>query len=47
LYIPFLQGLLKTASLNLFDWGLVLGLGALNIILIEFTKWLFISRKIT
>ena len=47
LYIPFLQGLLKISSLGLFDWGLVLGLGILNIILIEFTKWLFISRKIT
>jgi len=47
IYIPFLQGLLKTISLNLFDWGLVLGLGFLNIVLIEFTKWLFISRKIT
>jgi len=47
LYIPFLQELLKTSSLGLFDWGLVLGLGILNIVLIEFTKWLFISRKIT
>lgn len=47
LYAPFLQGLLKTVSLSLFDWGLVLGLGILNIILIEFTKWLFISRNKT
>jgi len=47
LYIPFLQELLKTSGLNLFDWSLVLGLGALNIILIEFTKWLFISRNKT
>ena len=47
LYIPLLQNLLKTTALNLFDWGLVLGLGFLNIVLIEFTKWLFIrSNKI-
>ena len=45
LYIPFLQRLLKTSGLGLFDWGLVLGLGLLNIILIEFTKWLFIRNK--
>jgi len=45
IYVPFLQGLLKTSSLNLFDWGLILGLGFLNIALIEFTKWLFIRNK--
>ena len=45
LYVPFLQGLLKTSGLSLFDWGLVFGLGLLNIILIEFTKWLFIRKE--
>ncbi|MFH1671377.1 MAG: HAD-IC family P-type ATPase [Candidatus Portnoybacteria bacterium] len=47
LYLPFFQNLLKTAPLNLFDWGLVLGLGIINIILIEATKYYFISRHKT
>jgi len=46
LYIPFLQTLLKTTSLNLFDWSLILGLGLLNIFLIEVTKWAFIKKKL-
>ncbi len=45
LYLPPLQTLLKTVPLNLFDWQLVLGLGLLNIILIEATKWHFIVKK--
>lgn len=47
LYAPPLQTLLKTVSLNLFDWGLILGLGFLNVLLIEGTKWYFISRHKT
>lgn len=47
LYFPPLQTLLKTVPLNPFDWQLVLGLGLLNIILIEATKWYFISRHET
>ncbi len=46
IYVPFFQNLLKTVPLNLFDWGLVLALGAINILLIEVTKYFFISRKI-
>lgn len=45
LYLPGLQILLKTVPLNLFDWQLVLGLGLLNIILIEGAKWYFIAKK--
>lgn len=45
IYLPFLQTLLKTESLNLFDWQLVLGLGIVNIILIEATKWYFIAKN--
>jgi len=45
LYFPPLQTLLKTVPLNLFDWQLILGLGLLNIILIEATKWYFIAKK--
>ncbi len=47
LYLPPLQVLLKTVPLNVFDWGLVLGFGFLNILLIELTKWYFISRHET
>lgn len=47
LYLPLLQTLLKTVSLSLFDWQLILGLGMLNIILIEATKWYFIVRHQT
>jgi Ca2+-transporting ATPase len=44
LYFPPLQILLKTEPLYLFDWGLVLGLTLIDIIVIEATKWHFISR---
>ncbi len=44
-YLPFLQFLLKTYPLGLFDWGLILGFGLINIILIELTKWYFIKKK--
>ena len=47
LYLPPLQTLLKTTPLNLFDWGLLLGIGYLNILLIEATKWFFITRHKT
>lgn len=47
LYIPFLQTLLKTVPLNVFDWLLILTLGLFNIILIESTKWYFIVRHQT
>ena len=45
LYLPVLQTLLRTEPLNLFDWQLILGLGFLNIFLIEATKWYFIAKK--
>ena len=47
IYIPFFQNLLKTVPLNLFDWLLLLGLGVLNLILIEITKWYFIAKHQT
>jgi len=45
LYLPVLQTLLRTEPLNLFDWQLILGLGFLNIFLIEATKWYFITKS--
>ena len=44
-YLPVFQNLLKTVPLNLFDWMLLLGLGVINLILIEATKWHFIAKK--
>jgi len=46
-HLPFLQTLLKTTPLNLFDWGLILSLGLINLILIEVTKYYFIVRHKT
>ena len=45
IYIPIFQNLLKTVSLNLFDWLLLLGLGMINLILIEVVKWYFIAAE--
>lgn len=45
IYIPFLQILLKTVPLNLFDWGLVFTIGVINLFLIELTKFFFIKTK--
>jgi len=44
-YLPIFQNLLKTVPLNSFDWLLLLGLGVINLILIEATKWYFITKK--
>ncbi len=45
IYVPILQTLLKTVPLTLKDWGLILGLGVVEVILIEITKWHFIAKK--
>ena len=44
IYVPALQLLLKTVPLNAGDWLIILGLGALELTLVEVTKWHFISR---
>jgi len=43
-YTPLFQKLLKTVSLNFFDWFLILGLGILNLILVEIVKFFFIKK---
>ncbi|NQV12947.1 MAG: HAD-IC family P-type ATPase [Parcubacteria group bacterium] len=45
LYIPFMQGVLKTVPLGLSDWSLLVGLAIFNIVAIEITKWVFVVRK--
>lgn len=47
IYLPPLQTLLKTVPLNLFDWGLLLTIGFIDLILIEATKWIFIKNHET
>ena len=47
IYLPPFQTLLKTVPLNLFDWGLLVALGLINLILIEATKYYFIVRHET
>ncbi len=44
-YLPFFNTILKTSALNILDWGLVIGLGIINLVLIEATKWYFINKK--
>lgn len=45
IYLTPFQNLLKTVPLNLFDWLLLLGLGLINLILIEAIKWYFIVKR--
>ncbi len=45
LYLPIFQKLLRTVSLNLFDWFLVLGIGIVNLLFIELTKFFYIKTK--
>ncbi|PIR71615.1 MAG: hypothetical protein COU43_01675 [Candidatus Nealsonbacteria bacterium CG10_big_fil_rev_8_21_14_0_10_37_25] len=45
LYLPVFQTLLKTVPLGLSDWLILIGLGIIEIILIEATKWYFIAKK--
>ncbi len=44
-YAPFMQTLLKTVPLSLFDWMILGGLTALDITMIEAMKWIFIKRE--
>lgn len=45
LYVPFLSGLIKTVPLDLKGWLILFAFVAVNISLIELTKWFFISRS--
>lgn len=46
LYLPFMQTLLKTVPLGFSDWMILITLGAINITLIEITKYYFIRKNI-
>jgi Ca2+-transporting ATPase len=45
IYLKPLNKLLKTVPLNFFDLFLVLTIGVLNLVLIEATKWYFITKR--
>ncbi|MBT3690425.1 HAD-IC family P-type ATPase [bacterium] len=44
IYVPFLQKVLKTVSLGLYEWGIVLSVSFTVIIIIEIIKWIYIVR---
>jgi len=44
LYVPFFQKVLRTVPLSLRDWGIVVSLGLINLLLIELVKFIFITR---
>ena len=45
IYTPLLQKLFETEPLNLADWTLLFLFGIINVLFIEFGKWIFISRE--
>jgi Ca2+-transporting ATPase len=47
IYIPFLSNLIQTTFLGITGWLILFGFVAINLSLIESTKWLFITRKQT
>ena len=44
IYFPPLNMLLKTTPLYLDSWKIIIGMGVINIALIEFVKWIFIRN---
>lgn len=44
-YVPGLQTLLHTVSLGLKEWGIVVGFGVVNILVIEIVKGVFLFRR--
>jgi magnesium-transporting ATPase (P-type) len=45
IYIPFLQVLIKTVPIDFKGWLILGGVIALNIFLVELTKFIFIVRR--
>jgi Ca2+-transporting ATPase len=45
-YVPIFQSLLKTVPLTIVQWIFILILSLVELILIEFTKWIFIKNKL-
>ena len=47
IYLPFFQTFLKTTSLDIFAWPIILLVGLLSVAFIEATKYFFITKKKT
>ncbi|MDP2749445.1 MAG: cation transporting ATPase C-terminal domain-containing protein, partial [Nanoarchaeota archaeon] len=45
IYHPFLQKILRTVSLDIYDWSLIAFVCAAEIMLIESVKYFFIFKK--
>jgi Ca2+-transporting ATPase len=45
-YVPFLQEILRTVPLSINDWAILVGLGIINIALIEIIKYFFNNKKL-
>lgn len=45
LYTPFFQNVLRTVPLGLFEWGVILSLGLINVLLIEIVKYGYMLRN--
>lgn len=45
LYLPFLQRVLHLTTIGFKEWGLIIALGIINIIAIEFVKYIFIVKQ--
>ncbi|HEA84361.1 MAG TPA: HAD family hydrolase [Candidatus Wildermuthbacteria bacterium] len=44
IYLPVLQNVFHTVPLSLLDWGVLVTLAIINLLLIEATKWYFIQK---
>lgn len=44
LYIPLFQKLLKTVSLGIFEWIILVVYGVLNLIAVEIGKWIYLNK---
>jgi len=44
-YVPPFSTLLETEALSRFDWSILIGLGLLNVVLIEAAKWFYINKR--
>ncbi len=47
IYLPPLQLLLRTVSLGILEWIILIGFGILNITAIEVGKWIFIRQRVS
>lgn len=44
-YIPFLQKLLKVSHVGWLEWGVVIGVSLIEVLVLDFSKYIFISKN--